>query len=65
MKLNWNFQRGWEGGGGEVLQKIPSVGVRYGYFLELHVVGGHSLEVGLLLSNLIFLELSLASNSFN
>ena len=24
MKLNWNFQRG--GGGGGVLEKIPSVG---------------------------------------
>jgi len=47
MKLNWNFQRG-----GEVLEKIPSVGgvwkfsgtaqlvtftdCRHGYFLKLH-----------------------------
>ena len=34
MKLHWDFQRG----GGRVLEKIPSVGEVYGYFLELHIL---------------------------
>jgi len=32
IKRNWNFQRG-----GELIEKIPSVGDWYGYFLELHI----------------------------
>ena len=42
MKLHWDFQRG----GGRVLEKIPSVGEVYGYFLELHIlISAHKLVV--------------------
>ena len=33
IKLNWNFRRGW-GGGGSLGKSLPWGG--YGYFLELH-----------------------------